>query len=89
MQLVAGGRHELALGALAADEHDLGAVSPQRVGYRQRRHDVPSGPAGADHDQRGFSRAGASTTFSRRAPGREMFSSSPTDASITHRFVGA
>ena len=52
MQLIAGGRHELELGALAADEHDLGALSSQRVRDRQRRHDVPGGPAGADHDPR-------------------------------------
>ena len=51
-QVVARGRHELELGAVAADERDLGALSPQRVGHRQRRHDVPGGPAGADHDPR-------------------------------------
>ena len=33
-QLVAGGGHQLGLGALAADEDDLGALSPQRVGDR-------------------------------------------------------
>ena len=51
-QLVAGGRHELRLGALAADERDLAALSPQRVGDRQRRHDVPRRPARRDHDPR-------------------------------------
>ena len=49
-QLVAGRRHQLELGPLAADEHDLGALSSQRVGDRERRHDVPGGPAGADHE---------------------------------------
>ena len=48
---VAGGRHELRLGALAgADPDDVGAASPQLVCDRQRRHDVPGGPARCDHD---------------------------------------
>ena len=50
VELVAGGRDELGLGALAADEDDLGALSPQRVGDRDRRHDVAGRPAGRDHD---------------------------------------
>ncbi len=50
VQLVTGRRHELGLGAAAADERDLGALSPQRVGHRERRHDVPRRPAGRDHD---------------------------------------
>ena len=87
-QLVAGGRDELELGAVAADERDLGALSSQRVGHRQRRHDVPGGPAGADHDPSALSTFGVRTTCSRR-PGRAMLSSRPTPASITHRFVGA
>ena len=49
-QLVAGLRDQLEFGALPADERDLGPFSAQRVGHRQRRHDVPGGPAGADHD---------------------------------------
>ena len=43
-QLISGLRDQLLLGALPADEYDLGAVSPQRVGDRQRGHDVPCGP---------------------------------------------
>ena len=52
VQLVARRRHQLLLGALAADEGDLGALGPQRVGHRQRGHDVPGGATGADHDPR-------------------------------------
>ena len=49
--LVAGGGHELFLGAPArAYEQRLGASSPQLVCDRQRRHDVPGGPAGRYHD---------------------------------------
>ena len=44
-QLVAGRRDELALGALAADEDDARAVSPQLGGDRQRRNHVPGCPA--------------------------------------------
>ncbi len=47
-QLVAGGRDELRLGALAAGEDDAGAVSPQLVGDGQRRDDVPRRPARRD-----------------------------------------
>jgi hypothetical protein len=54
MQLVTGGRDEFLLGALSAGEHHLRALRPQRVGYRQRRHHVTGGAAGADHDQRNF-----------------------------------
>ena len=49
MQRKSGRGHELRLGS-AADERDLGALSPQRVGHRERRHHVPGGPAGGDHD---------------------------------------
>ena len=76
-QLVARGRHELGLGAVAADERDLGALSPQRVGDRQRRHDVPRGPAGADHDPRRC-QLSVSGRLAAAAPGRAMFSSRPT-----------
>ena len=52
VELVPGGRHELELGALAADERDVGAVSSQRVRDGDRRNDVSCGPAGADHERR-------------------------------------
>ena len=52
VQLVPRGRHQLELGALAADERDVGAVSSQRVRDRDRRNDVTGGPAGADHERR-------------------------------------
>ena len=50
VELVAGGGHQLGLGALPAGEADLGALSPQRVGDRDRRYDVPRRPAGRDQD---------------------------------------
>ena len=52
VERVAGRRDELRLGALAADERDLGALSPQRVGHRDGRHHVPGRPARRDHDPR-------------------------------------
>ena len=52
LQLVAGGGHELRLGALSAREDDLGALSPQRVRDCQCRDDVARRPAGGDHDPR-------------------------------------
>ena len=60
VELVAGGRDELGLGPLAADEGDLGALSPQRVGDRDRRHDVARRPAGRDHDPRRLASLAAS-----------------------------
>ena len=53
VQLVAGLRDERLLRPLAADEGDLGALSPQRVGDCQRRHDVPRRPAGCDQNPLG------------------------------------
>ncbi len=50
-QLVAGTRDELALGPLAADEHHArrgAGASPQRVGHRQGRNDVPRRSPGCD-----------------------------------------
>ncbi len=47
---VAGRRHELRLRAVArADPDYVGASIPQLVCDRQRRHDVPGGPARCDH----------------------------------------
>jgi hypothetical protein len=44
-------RYQLGLGALArADEDDLGALSPQLVGDRERRHHVAGGSPGCHHD---------------------------------------
>ena len=50
VERVARGGNELGLGALAADEADLRALSPQRVGHRDGRHHVSGRPAGRDHD---------------------------------------
>ena len=60
-QLVAGGRHELRLRALAADEDDVSARGRQPFGDRQRGHHVPRRPAGRDQHlgaPRGSSRIG-------------------------------
>jgi hypothetical protein len=45
-QRITGGRHQLDLGALTADEGDLRALSPQRVCHRERRRHVPGRPPG-------------------------------------------
>ena len=50
VKLVSGCGNELGLGPFAADEHDLRALSSQRVGDRQCRYDVSRRPAGSDHD---------------------------------------
>jgi hypothetical protein len=50
VDLVPRRRDELGLGALAAREVDLGALSPKRVGDRDRRNDVARRPARRDHD---------------------------------------
>ena len=89
LELVAGRRNELELGPLAPDERDLGAVSAQRVRHGQRR--APRAPAVPPAP---ITILGALTRFdslgrSRRAPGREMLSSSPTAASMMQRLVGA
>ena len=56
-QLVAGRGHELApRRARRPTKTTRGAVSPQRVGDRQRRHDVPRCPARCDHVRLGHRR---------------------------------
>ena len=70
IERVAGLGDELRLGALAADEGDLGAVSSQRVGDRYRRDDVTGRPAGRDHDP------GCSCGHDAAAPGRRAVASS-------------
>ena len=93
VQLVAGGRDQLRLRPLATDEDDVGALSPQRAGDRQRRHDVPRRPAGGDRDPRRRRHGTRSAAPGRRAAGATRSrsatpSSSPTAARITNRFVG-
>ncbi len=101
-QLIARRGHQLGLGARAADERDLRALSPQRVGHRQRRHDVPRGPPAAitifvcvTAPSCLFSRVGhrrgvlprEGTARTCAVPPAATFSSSPIAASITIRLV--
>ena len=65
---ISGGRHELGLGPLASDEADCRALSPQRVGDRDRRDDVPGRPAGGDHDPRRLPGARRHRAGFRRVP---------------------
>ena len=51
-QLVARGRNERRLRALAADEHDASARGPKPIGDRQRGHDVPGRPPRCDQHAR-------------------------------------
>ena len=84
VERVAGGGHQLGLRPLAADEGDLRALSPQRVGDRDRRDDVARGPAGGDHDPRPAHRGSGSRTGWRCAePPCATFSSSPIEQSST------
>ena len=67
IELVAGGRHQLGLGALAAGEADVGALSPQRVGDRDRRNHVAGRSARRDHDPGGALTAAVHRAQVRRA----------------------
>ena len=82
LERVAGGGHQLGLRALAAGEADVGALSPQRVGDRDRRNHVAGGSARRDHDSRARSRP-PSTARRCAEPPDAMLSSSPMAHSST------
>ena len=80
VDLIAGGGHQLSLGPLAgAEEADLGALSAQRVGDGDRRHDVPRRAAGRYHDSCHWLRASSSCGF-RPRPGEVLQRPRPSRA---------
>ena len=92
-QLVAGGRDELGLGPLPADEDDLGALSPQLVGDRYRGDDVTGCPAGCDqhsdllHARILAHRAASGPPAASRCPPLATLRSSPIAPRRTTRLV--